>query len=101
MLEKKSYFINIGQNPEQCESKTWWNKVIFEDEYLNGKRNGKGKEYGNENGKLLFEGEFLNEKEWIGTVYDEYGNSKYKLNNNINGKGKEYWINGNLSFEGG
>ena len=31
--------------------------LIFEGEYLNGKRNGKGKEY--YNGKLVFEGEYL------------------------------------------
>ena len=35
--------------------------LIFEGEYLNGKRKGKGKEY-NENGKLIFEGEYLNGK---------------------------------------
>ena len=34
-------------------------KLMFEGEYLNGKRNGKGKEY-DFNGKLKFEGEFLN-----------------------------------------
>ena len=34
--------------------------IKFEGEYLNGKRNGKGKEYG-WNGKLLFEGEYLND----------------------------------------
>ena len=33
--------------------------VIYEGEYLNGKRNGKGKEY-YLNGKLKFEGEYLN-----------------------------------------
>ena len=32
---------------------------MFEGEYLNGKRNGKGKEYDN-NGKLEYEGEYLN-----------------------------------------
>ena len=32
-------------------------KLKFEGEYLNGKRNGKGKEY--YNGKLVFEGEYL------------------------------------------
>ena len=45
------------------------NTLRFEGEYLNGKRNGKGKEY-NYNGKLSFEGEYLNGKR--------------------NGKGKEY-----------
>ena len=52
-------------------------KLKFEGEYLNGKRNGKGKEY-NYDGKLIFEGEYL------------YGN---KL------KGKEY-INEKLKYEG-
>ena len=34
-------------------------KLYFEGEYLNGTRNGKGKEY-DYNGKLIFEGEYLN-----------------------------------------
>jgi len=42
---------------------------MFEGEYLNGKRNGKGKEY-YDNGNLKFDGEYL------------YGER--------NGKGKEY-----------
>ena len=33
---------------------------MFEGEYLNGERNGKGKEYDYDNGKLEFEGEYLN-----------------------------------------
>ena len=37
------------------------NKLIFEGEYLNEERNGKGKEY-NKKGKLEFEGEYLNEE---------------------------------------
>ena len=35
--------------------------LIFEGEYINGKRNGKGKEY-RINGELEFEGEYLNGK---------------------------------------
>ena len=73
--------------------------LIFEGEYLNGERNGKGKEY-DEDGKLRFEGEYLNDKEWIGTGYDNDGNIIYELNNNINGKGKEYYYDGKLEFEG-
>ena len=53
-------------------------EVIYEGEFLNGLRNGKGKEY-DYNGHLLFEGEFLKGKR--------------------NGKGKEY-LNGELIFEG-
>jgi len=39
----------------------WEGKIEFEGEYLNGKRNGKGKEYDYE-GKIEFEGEYLNGK---------------------------------------
>ena len=35
----------------------------FEGEYLNGKRNGKAKEY---DGDLIFEGEYKNGKKWNG-----------------------------------
>ena len=52
--------------------------LIFEGEYLNGERNGKGKEYWK--GNLIFEGEYLNGKR--------------------NGKGKEYDEDGELIFEG-
>ena len=51
---------------------------IFEGEYLNGKRNGKGKEY--ETGRIIFEGNYLNGKR--------------------NGKGKEFGYCGGLIFEG-
>ena len=71
----------------------------FEGEFLNGKRNGKGKEYYID-GKLKFEGEYLNNKEWIGKGFDINGNIIYKLNNNIDGKGKEYYSNSKLEFEG-
>ena len=44
-----------------------------EGEYLNGKRNGKGKEY-YENGNIKFEGEYLNGKKSEGIGYDIKGN---------------------------
>ena len=53
-------------------------KLLFEGEYLNGERNGKGKEY-YWIGGLVFEGEYLNGER--------------------NGKGKEYDMNGNLMTE--
>ena len=37
------------------------NSICFEGKYVKGKRNGKGKEY-NEDGKLIFEGEYQNGK---------------------------------------
>ena len=69
-------------------------EIIYEGEYLNGKRNGKGKE----NGRFAFEGEFLRGKKWNGKGYEE-GELIYELKN---GKGfvKEYNdYDGNV-FEG-
>ena len=72
--------------------------LSFEGEYLNGEKNGKGKKY--KNGKLRFEGEYLNNIKFIGNGYDNDGNIIYKLDNKINGKGKEYNDDGDLKFEG-
>ena len=44
-------------------------KTIFEGKYLNGERNGKGKEY-NYDGKLIFEGEYLNGKRMKNNIID-------------------------------
>jgi len=78
-------------------------KLLFEGNYLNGKRNGKGKE-NNSLGKLKFEGEYLNgERNGKGKEYSLYGKLKYEgeyLNGERNGKGKEYYYNGKLLFEG-
>ena len=62
--------------------------LIYEGEYLNGKRNGKGKEY---NGSFITEVEYLNgEKNGKGKNY--YNNKLIfeadYLNGKINGKGK-------------
>ena len=76
-------------------------ELIFEGEYLNGLRNGKGKEYGYFHGKLKFEGEYLNglkngngKEYWNGILIFE---GEY-----LNGlrKGKEYDYDGKLEFEG-
>ena len=72
--------------------------LLYEGEYLNGKRNGKGKEY-DWKGDLIFDGIYLNDNEWIGTRYNRNGNIEYKITSNMNGKGKEYkYVK--LSFEG-
>ena len=52
----------------------------YEGEYLNMKKNGKGKEYYESNGQLLYEGEYLNDKK--------------------NGEGKEYFLDGKIKFVG-
>ena len=70
----------------------------FKGEYLNGKRNGKGKEYF-KNGKLKFEGEYLNGERWNGKGYNINGKMEFEIKN---GKGniKEYDYDGKLKFEG-
>ena len=99
--------------------------ILFEGEYLNGKRNGKGKEYNIQN-ELIFEGEYLNGKRWNGKEYDKLGNNiyyefkngkgfikenhfnfnKYLIfegeysNGERNGKGKEYYSGEKIKFEG-
>ena len=100
--------------------------LLFEGEYLNGKRNGKGKEY-DDIGKVKYEGEYLNGKrngkgkeykyssfiaqdeeylpkeerekrrEYFGTYLIYDG--EY-LNGKWNGKGKKYYINGSLEYDG-
>ena len=78
-------------------------KLIFEGEYLNGKRNGKGKEYYYD-GKLIFEGEYINgKKNGKGKKYNIYGQLEFEgeyLNDKIHGKGNKYNSIGDLEFEG-
>ena len=59
-------------------------KLIFEGEYLNGEKNGKGKEY-YDNGKLKFDGEYLKGKQWNGKLYDPENINIYEIKN-----GKDY-----------
>ena len=78
--------------------------LLFEGEYLNGKRcDGKGKEYYS-NGELKYEGEYLNGKwDGKGKQYNEYGELIFEgeyLNGRRNGKGKEYNEYGRVIYEG-
>ena len=57
-------------------------KLKFEGEYLNGEINGKAKEYF-KNDKLRFEGEYLNGKKWSGKGYNMIGNLAYEIKNLI------------------
>ena len=76
--------------------------VIFEGEYKNGKRNGNGKEY-IEN-KLTFEGEYKNGlRNGIGKLFYKDGSLQFKgeyKNGEKNGKGTEYNYGGGLRFIG-
>ena len=78
-------------------------KLIYEGEYKNGKRNGKGKEYQilNNQNTLIFEGEYG--KKWNGKGAFQIGEELFEgeyLNGERNGKGKEYYDNGKLLFDG-
>ena len=96
---RKFYYINGKKIEMSIEKKI----KVFEGEYLNKKRNGKGKEYNN-NGSLKFEGEYLNGKRnGKGKEYDNNGKLEFEgeyLNGKRNGKGKEYNDEGKLIFEG-
>ena len=75
-----------------------FNKLIFEGEYLNGLRNGKGKEYCYVK-SIEFEGEYFNDKKWNYKTYDKEKNIIYEIKN---GKGyfKENDYYEGLLYEG-
>ena len=79
-------------------------KILFEGQYSNENKNGKGKEY-NVKGNLIFEGVYYDGKKWNGTEkeYDEDTDNlivEYKYSNGKI-KAKEYdKFNGDLLFEG-
>ena len=79
------------------------NILIFEGEYLNGEKNGKGKEY-YPYGELNFEGEYSNgERNGKGKEYCPDGELLFEgeySNGKRHGKGKEYFGAGKLKFEG-
>ena len=119
-------FLNNKKNGKGKEYNYRYSDIfVFDGEYLNDKKNGKGKSYYtdyDDNIKIDFEGEYLNNKEWSGKKYDSHGNIIYELNNGKgkvkqyycdkiifegdyldgekNGKGAEYYDNGNILFEG-
>ena len=69
-------------------------KIIYEGEYLNGEKNGKGKEYYG-NGDLKSEGEYFNGKKWNIKVYDKEKSTICEIK-----EGKGYNECGKLAFEG-
>ena len=75
--------------------------LLFDGEYINGKRNGKVKVYYNSGG-LKYEGEYLNDKKnGIGKEYYKNGQIMFegKYLNDYKIKGK-YYVNKQLEFEG-
>ena len=96
-LEFEGEYLNGKRNGKGKEYNSK-GKLKFEGEYLNGKRNGKGKEY-YLNGRLMFEGDYINGLKWNGKGYDIHNNIVYELKNG-NGYVKEYYKKGKLFFEG-
>ena len=111
----EGFYLNGKRNGKGVEY-TYIGNLKYEGEYLNGKRHGKGKIYSYPC-DLEFEGEFLNGKKWSGKGYDNKNNVIYNikegkgnikenyfegeyLNGEKNGKGKEYYSNGVIRFEG-
>ena len=92
----------IFESKEEGKEYYYDGTLEFEGEYLNGLRNGKGREYYYNNGNLKFEGEYINgERNGKGKKYYDYKlefEGEY-LNGFRNGKGKEY-DNDELRFEG-
>ena len=93
-----------------CKEYNEENNLIFDGEYLDGKRwKGKAKEYDEDTGKLILEYEYLNgiidgyaneyDKKWNGIIYDFNDNIKYEIKNGC-GYRKEYNFNGLLISEG-
>ena len=73
-----TYELNKGTGKAKEYDK--YGSLVFSGEYLNGFRNGKGKEYAGMGRRLIFDGEYLSGLR--------------------NRKGKEYYTTGNLEFEG-
>ena len=88
------------KNGKGFVKETYFGKQIFEGDYIDGERNGKGKIY--DNMILIFEGEFLKgKKNGKGKEFNKNRNIKYEGEYlyDYKLKGKEY-IKGKLEFEG-
>ena len=75
-----------------------YGRLIYEGNYLKGKKNGNGKEYF-ENGYILFEGEYLDNKRYNGKGYNPLGKPEFEINKG-NWNIKEYDYSGDLLFDG-
>ena len=102
--KKESGKYKVGGNNGEVKIYTLKkDKLLFEGEYLNGKKNGKGKEF-NYKSELLYEGEYLDGiKNGKGKEYNYSTELIYEgeyLNGIKNGKAKVYNFKNELEFEG-
>ena len=82
-----------GEKNEKGKEYDYYGKLIFDGEYLNGKKwNGKGKEY-KYNGQIKFEYKYFNGKRINDKIYDFFDNI-YNFKD-VNGFVKEYY-DGNI-----
>ena len=93
LISGKEKIVNKnGKGKEYKWDRLFKKTLIFKGEYLNKKRNGKGKEY-YVNGELKFKGKYINgERNGKGIEFDYNGNSKFEREY-LNGKrwnGKGY-----------
>ena len=127
----KEYYYNKDELIFECDylngeknginKKYFSGKLILEEEYKDGKKNGKVKNYYPDTDQLIFEGEYLYDrrikgkeyikgrleyegeyffdKKWNGKGYDKNGNIIYELKNGT-GKVKYYDNYGRLEFDG-
>ena len=98
-------YITYETNRKLKEYNSFNDQIVFEGNCLNGKKNGKGKEYDeSDDDNIIFEGNYLNgKKSGKGKEYDRYNNLIFNgeySNGKRNGKGKEYYMNGVIKFEG-
>ena len=93
------YFIGEYLNGEKNGKGKEYYKyyLIYEGEYLNGKRHGKGREYAKN--YLIFEGEYYNGKRWNGKTNVENSSIKYELKNG-NGYSLQFIFSWNFWDEG-
>ena len=91
--------INLYHRNSNSEGVLYKNsKLILEEEYLNGEKTGKVKEYFH-NGNILFDGYYLNGVKYNGKGYNMDGHLEFEIKNGT-GKIKEYLHNGTVIFEG-
>jgi len=98
-------YITYETNRKLKEYNSFNDQIVFQGNCLNGKKNGKGKEYDeSDDDNIIFEGNYLNgKKSGKGKEYDRYNNLIFNgeySNGKRNGKGKEYYMNGVIKFEG-
>ena len=79
-------------------------KIVFEGEYLNGKKHGKGKEY-TIDGKIKYDGEYYDGERWKGMAWNYYSNGELEyegeyIYGKLNGKYKYFYRGGITKVEG-